>query len=215
MATCWVCLEAGSTELLRGCACRGSAGYAHLDCLVQVAASSASSTDAWQQCPTCQQDYTGSVSVGLSRARWALASSRPLTDPGRLAAASQLASALCDWDKDFHAAQPLMEETLAARRRTLGNDHPLTLASMNNLGHLYRETGNFDAAQPLYEEALATRRRKLGDEHASTLMCINNVGILHSSKGDHTAARPLMEEALSVMRRTLGDGHPQTLTGET
>ena len=37
----------------------------------------------------------------------------------------------------YDRAEPLFEEALAARRRTLGDEHPDTLTSMNNLGMLW------------------------------------------------------------------------------
>ena len=70
--TCFICLdEADATRaLLRGCcACRGTAGDAHLECLAQAAAR----TDGamWQDCPTCKAMWTGEVALGLARARYA------------------------------------------------------------------------------------------------------------------------------------------------
>ena len=39
--SCWICLEEGPDEtgapLVRDCSCRGSAGFAHLSCLVKYA----------------------------------------------------------------------------------------------------------------------------------------------------------------------------------
>jgi tetratricopeptide repeat protein len=48
----------------------------------------------------------------------------PLRQPGRLA-----------------EAIPLFERTLADRERVLGETHPNTLASRNNLAHAYRAAG--------------------------------------------------------------------------
>ena len=39
-------------------------------------------------------------------------------------------------------------------RQQLGEQHPLFLASLENLATLYRETGNFTAAEPLYLQLL-------------------------------------------------------------
>jgi len=50
--------------------------------------------------------------------------------------------------------------TLAARRRLLGDEHPDTLSSMNNLAETLGALG----ARELYEQTLAARRRLLGDD---------------------------------------------------
>ena len=41
------------------------------------------------------------------------------------------------------------EQTLAARERTLGPDHPSTLQSRNNLAIAYRDAGRGDDARRL------------------------------------------------------------------
>ena len=70
---CHVCLEGhdeaegGGGRLMHGgCGCRGSAGFAHLLCMVEVAMHN---PDSWTMCPTCRQDYTGTTVLGLARAR--------------------------------------------------------------------------------------------------------------------------------------------------
>lgn len=65
---CWVCMdEAGPAagQLLRGCACRGSGGHAHIRCLIICAEHR---PENWTHCPTCKQDYTGVVALELARA---------------------------------------------------------------------------------------------------------------------------------------------------
>ena len=75
---CWVCLEladtGGAAAAPTGCACRGSAGRAHLSCLIAAARHKTDRHNrhtAWGWCPTCKQSYTGPMRVGLARARWA------------------------------------------------------------------------------------------------------------------------------------------------
>ena len=74
-----------------GCGCRGTAGLAHLACLVSAARHN---VDSWTTCPTCEQFYTGAADVGLARARWALVRDRAAEDEERLFVANNLAVAL-------------------------------------------------------------------------------------------------------------------------
>jgi hypothetical protein len=69
----------------------------------------------------------------------------------------------------------MQEQTLAARRRVLGNDHPDTLMSMNNLAETRWALGDFDGARQLHEQTLTGYRRLLGDDHPNTLMSMNNL----------------------------------------
>ena len=50
---------------------------------------------------------------------------------------------------DLAAAEPLYREALEARREILGNRHPSTLGSINNLGALLQDKGDLAAAEPL------------------------------------------------------------------
>jgi hypothetical protein len=73
------------------------------------------------------------------------------------------------------AARELDEDTLARRRRVLGEDHPDTLASANNLAAAFRALGENQAARELDQDTLARSRRVLGENHPSTLVSANNL----------------------------------------
>ncbi|XRB21685.1 tetratricopeptide repeat [Pseudoscourfieldia marina] len=109
-------------------------------------------------------------------------------------------------------AEPLHREALDGRRRELGDAHPDTLQSINNLGLLLNDQGKYADAEPLYREALDGRRRELGDAHPDTLQSINNLAGLLMQQEKYDDAEPLYREALDGRRHVLGDAHPRTLT---
>ncbi|MCA9283693.1 MAG: serine/threonine protein kinase, partial [Phycisphaerales bacterium] len=110
---------------------------------------------------------------------------------------------------DF-AATP-MQQSLAARREALGDDHPETLMSINGMGALLRAEGRLAAAEPYLREALERRRRVLGDDHSDTLGSINNLGTMLQDQGRFDEAEPFCRAALEARRRIFGDDHPDTL----
>ena len=59
----------------------------------------------------------------------------------------------------------------------LGDDHPDTLTSANNLAVDLRALGERRRARELDEDTLARRRRVLGDDHPDTLASANNLAI--------------------------------------
>ena len=70
--TCYICLEDGSEEgLVRGCSCRGGAGFSHVSCLAKqakilVADARERHLDddqwvRWYSCRLCEQSYHGVV----------------------------------------------------------------------------------------------------------------------------------------------------------
>ncbi|WP_420819164.1 tetratricopeptide repeat protein [Nonomuraea lactucae] len=56
---------------------------------------------------------------------------------------------------DIARAVPLLERALADRERILGNDHPDTLSSRNNLANAYLDARDLRRAIPLLERTLA------------------------------------------------------------
>ncbi len=57
----------------------------------------------------------------------------------------------------------------------LGDDHPSTLQSRNNLAYAYRAAGDLGRAIPLYERSLAACTRVLGDNHPLTKTVRSNL----------------------------------------
>ncbi|XRB19427.1 coatomer subunit epsilon [Pseudoscourfieldia marina] len=108
-------------------------------------------------------------------------------------------------------AEPLFREALDGHRRELGDAHPDTLNSINNLATLLMDQGKYDEAEPLFREALDGKRRELGDAHPDTLQSINGLANLLSDQGNYADAESLYREALDGHRRELGDAHPDTL----
>src|SRR6266511_1513037 len=108
-------------------------------------------------------------------------------------------------------ALALEEQALATCRRVLGDDHPDTLTSMNNLAETRRTLGDFEGARELFEETLARSRRVLGDDHPDTLISMSLLAASRHALGNFEGARGLHEQALAGFRRVLGDDHPDTL----
>jgi non-specific serine/threonine protein kinase/serine/threonine-protein kinase len=119
------------------------------------------------------------------------------------------------WDEaktHWREAESYWREALERRRRVLGDDHPETLASINNIGELLEEQSRLDEAEPYLREALEGRRRVLGVDHPETLNSMNNLGVLLSEQGKPDEAEPYFLEALEGLRRVQGDDHPDTLS---
>jgi hypothetical protein len=80
-------------------------------------------------------------------------------------------------------ARRLYEDTLVRRRRMLGDDHPDTLNSANNLAITLQALGEDEHARRLYEDTLARRRRVLGDDHPETIRSANNLARMSGTTG--------------------------------
>ena len=105
----------------------------------------------------------------------------------------------------------LYEQVLTDSIRVLGEDHPHTLTSRNNLAYAYQEAGHLTEAITLYEQTLTDRIRILGEDHPHTLTSRNNLAGAYESAGHLTEAITLLEQVLTDSIRILGPDHPDTL----
>ncbi|MFF7490280.1 tetratricopeptide repeat protein, partial [Streptomyces luteogriseus] len=118
---------------------------------------------------------------------------------------------------DYESGQPASashhyQRLTDARTTGLGEDHPDTLTSRNNLASAYESAGNLGRAIPLFEQTLADSLRLLGENHPNTLASRNNLASAYESAGNLGRAIPLFEQTLADSLRVLGENHPYTLT---
>ncbi|MEI7855530.1 MAG: CHAT domain-containing tetratricopeptide repeat protein, partial [Planctomycetota bacterium] len=112
----------------------------------------------------------------------------------------------------YAEATPLAIEALKIRREVLGDKHPNTAGSINNLAQLYADQAQYAKAEPLLIEALKNWREALGNKHPNTALSINNLAMLYSKQAQYAKAEPLYLEALKIRREVLGNKHPSTAT---
>jgi tetratricopeptide (TPR) repeat protein len=97
-----------------------------------------------------------------------------LTETTMAAVQTAMATLLCV-QGDYETAKLLTEQSLATRLQLLGEEHPDTATSLNDLATLYADQGDYIRAAPLYERALAIRERVLGPDHPSTVRVRDNL----------------------------------------
>jgi lipopolysaccharide exporter len=108
-------------------------------------------------------------------------------------------------------AVAFLERALADRERTLGPDHPHTLASRADLAYAYGQAGWMAKAIPLCERTYGDWSRLLGPDHPRTLRSSNYLASAYLGAGRLAEAIPLYERTLAGRERLLGPDHPSTL----
>ena len=88
-------------------------------------------------------------------------------------------------------ARDLAQDTLDRRRRILGQDHPDTLATANDLASNLSLLGEVRAARDLDQDTLDRRRRVLGEDHPDTLHSASHLAADLRALGELQAARDL------------------------
>jgi tetratricopeptide (TPR) repeat protein len=212
--SCIICLDGNPRPIQSGCACRGDAGLAHMECRAEDAAhrmKNRGQFEGWWRCGTCGQRFTGAMHLGLACAWWSTAQRLPEENEQRLGAATNLANAFYQQGK--HAeSETLYREVLAVRRRVLGPEDPDTLMTACNLANTLYSQGKRAGADTLYREVLEVQRRVLGPEHPDTLRTAGNLAAALDDQGKHAEAETLHREVLVVRQRVLGPEHPSTMT---
>jgi hypothetical protein len=133
---------------------------------------------------------------------------------GTLAALAQQVATLDYARGEYTSARRICAQVLAARVQLLGEEHPYTLASKNNLAEILSAQGELTGARRLQEEVVAACLRLLGEDHPDTLTGKNNLAATRRAQGDLAGARRLHEEVLASRVRLQGDEDLDTLTAK-
>ena len=106
----------------------------------------------------------------------------------------------------YDEARPLLEESVATFRATLGDDHADTLDAVAELATLKIHKGEYAAAEETLRTVLATRRRMDGDAGPETLHAMSQLADFLHSRGKLDEAEVLEKEVVEKRRHTPGVG---------
>jgi tetratricopeptide (TPR) repeat protein len=176
-----------------------------------LSAVTASLTQPWQNRPAARDTIEQIMALHEHLAPWLNAADATLSET-LLRLRGSAVSCLEKLGDSFAQAIRYGQALLADCERVLGDTHPRTLNSRNNLATAYWSAGRLAEAIPLYERTLADRERVLGDTHPETLSSRNNLATAYQDAGRLDEAVALYERTLADCERVLGDTHPSTLT---
>ena len=147
----------------------------------------------------------------LLEATLANAAALPADGPERIGLELHLSEAVAGMGD--RPASLAMQQALHQRAvASLGENHPLTLRVLNNIGINLARTGDLPAGRALFETLFPLRTQVLGAEHEDTLGSMSNLAIMRAMSGDTEAAEELQRRLVAIYSRRLGDEHPTTLS---
>ena len=102
--------------------------------------------------------------------------------------------------KKYTKAEPLYQEVLPFRERTLGPDHSDTVHTRDMLGDCYYEQGEYTKAEPLYREALDIRERvgTWNYDYLSIVFTCERLGDCYYEQDEYTKAESLYQKVLGM-----------------
>ena len=148
--------------------------------------------------------------VAAAQDAFAQVAALPEDDRDRLFIEAGLAGIEADAGEVAEARVRLLR-VLALQRRTLGNEHPETLTTIDSLAMADSTLARFDEGRPLFEELIAHYRARHGEENSKTLGAINGLAVLELEQKHFAEAEKLLAPQLPVFERVFGPGHPLTL----
>jgi CHAT domain-containing protein len=111
----------------------------------------------------------------------------------------------------FQQALPWLKKAFQIRTTILGEKHPRTLGTLNNLAEIYRQLGRFSEALPLLEKSYRFHKAVLGEKHPHTFRSGNNLAMIYQDLGRLDEALPLYNKSYRLSKAVLGDKHAFTL----
>jgi len=225
--TCFICTQAlhwkTKESLVRGCACRGTAGFAHVSCLAEQAKILVAEAEErklegkewderfwrWETCSLCEQDYHGAVCCALGWACWKTYVGRPETDWAQRYAINVLGKGLY-MGNDYEDALPVMEAQLSTMRRR-GAPEKDILVAQGNLANTYDKLARFDQALRMRQDVYFGFVRHLGYQHCNTLSTAVSYTKSLLLLKRFEEAKSLLRKMMPVARQVLGDGSEVTL----
>ena len=222
--TCYICLDGDAEEgLVRGCACRGAAGFAHVSCLARQAQVSVAEAeereldgealdtkwDRWRVCGLCEQQHHGVVLCALGWACWKTYVGRPETDTARVSAIRLLGNALFDAGDHEDALLARQAELSLMKRVGAPGDH--MLAVQTRVGYSYNALGRHEEGLPLQRDVYSGRLKLHGENHQETIWSAGYLanGLYRTRRFDEGKA--LLRKVIPVARRVLGKGNIDTI----
>ena len=169
-ASCYICLEnseesTNNKPLLRNCACRGDAGWAHIACLVEFAASKFTElrqkqdpSKFWENCILCKTPHMQFMGLAMAEAFVKQYEHLPDTNDLRFSSLYSLASSKCNV-KDTDGAIVLYNQLLKICDVLTSTGVDVRKIKGNILcmmGNVYFGKEQFNDALPIFE-----RRREL------------------------------------------------------
>ncbi len=226
--TCYICTQAlhwkTKEGLVRGCACRGTAGFAHVSCLAEQAKILCDEAEAnnldikvlnarlerWWKCSLCEQEYHGVVRCALGWASWKTYLGRPEKDQVRILAMAQLGNGL-SYAFRFDDQLRVLESNLSTLTR-LGVIEECILDMRDNIASCYSSLGRQEEALKMRREVYA-RSGQLSSTITDDVMFLRvlNLAVSLRTTERFTEAKYFLREQLPKARRVLGEGHHTTL----
>ena len=208
---------------MRGCACRGTAGFVHVSCLAEQAKILYAEAEEnnlglkvlderfarWHTCGLCEQQHHGVVKLALGWACWKTYVGRPEEHQLWGLAMNFLGMGLFDTNHNMEALS--VQEAELSMRRRIGAPEESMLATQSNLASTYQLLGRLEDALRMRQDAYSVYLKLNGAEYEDTLVAAYNYALSLFDLQRFKEARSLLRSTMPVARRALKKSDDLTL----
>ena len=112
----------------------------------------------------------------------------------------------------YSEARRLLEEGLAVRRESSGENDPAYAMALDSYGFLLQQTADFEGALRAHRQALAIGEATLGSDHRNVGLYLMNLGSAFRGTGEFDSSLAYFDRALKNHRAVFGADHRATAT---
>jgi tetratricopeptide (TPR) repeat protein len=112
---------------------------------------------------------------------------------------------------EWGLAKHLSTLALNSMANILGNDDPMTINALFNLGRANYHLGEIEEARTRLLEVYYRRSDLFGSRHPDTLMSSNELGLIYLAEGNYDQAEDLIRSTYEQRKVVLGEEHAYTL----
>ncbi len=112
----------------------------------------------------------------------------------------------------YALAEPLYQQVLSMREQLMGQEHPDTARSLNNLAILTYKQGKIAQSEALFLQTLRIQEQVLEADHLDLAATLTGLARLYDDQGKHTQAGALYQRALHIQEQHLGTEHLDLIT---
>lgn len=98
----------------------------------------------------------------------------------------------------YSEAAENLKLALEIYEETLDTDHPIIVATLNNLAHIYGKCDQYDQAEPLCERALQIRQTRPEYQPRDVARQHNNMAIIHQQRSSYNSAIRHYRKAINI-----------------
>lgn len=101
----------------------------------------------------------------------------------------------------YDIAESLYSQSVAIKKKILGENHLDYSSSLNELAVVCAKRGGYSKAEPLFLQSLAIRKKVLGENHIDYARSLHNLASIYEEQGEYSKSEILYIQSLTIIKK--------------